>query len=839
MFSKQIETLNVCVVYCLVIAMKHFNPIFCLIVIFSLLLVPGLHAQGIPQNISTVNVEDLSDSQIRQLIQQAQSSGLSDAQLIQQAQGRGMSADQIQILQKRISQIRNSESNSTSGNDTTQVRSRTLNYQPDTANNPGGTGARSKIFGADLFRNRNLIFEPNLKLATPLNYVLGPEDQLNINIYGNSLVNWKLTVSPEGNINIPGVGLLNVSGKTIEQATAAIKSKLVSNNYSIGKGTGVQITLGNIRSIKVIMVGEVVKPGTYTLPSLATVFNALYSAGGPNDNGTFRQIEIIRNNEVIRRLDIYDFLVKGDQKNNIRLQDQDIIRVPTYRIRVEMAGEVKTPALFEVLPGETLQDVIRFAGGFTDQAYTALVKVSQISNQQRRLSDISESDFKNYIPLRGDKYTVERILERYENRVTINGAVFRPGEYELQNGLTLSQLIQKAAGLKEDAFTGSVSILRLKPDNTTEELSFNLREILNKTTGDVPLKREDVVLISSIFDLRDQYRVVIKGEVRHPGEFAYADSMTVNDLIVSAGGFTEGASAKRIEVSRRVFDSDPTVKNSKVAQVYSINVDAKLKTGEDRFTLKPFDIVSIYSLPGFEVQKTVKVEGEVVYPGYYTIQKKDEKISDIVLRAGGLTASADVQGSSLRRDNVSILGVDKTKIDTNILNRERNARIKHLQRTYKDSTSVDTNVFRNNYVGINLREILDKPGTNGDLILEDGDILRIPKQQQIVRVNGEVLYPSAIVYDAGKSFRSYVLNAGGFSPDGLRSAAYIVYPNGTVKGTGKFLFFNIHPAVKPGSEIYVPRKPVKRALSPGEVVGLTTGIASLAAIVFGIISLRK
>ncbi len=820
--------------------MKYFNSAFYLFfIVLNFLFIPDLRAQGIPQNISAVNIDDLSDSQIRQIVQQAQASGFSDAQLIQQAQGRGMSTDQLQILQKRIAQLRSSQNASVSGIDTSQVTARTLNYQPDTINNPGGSGVSSKIFGADLFRNRNLIFEPNLKLATPLNYVLGPEDQLNVNIYGNSLVNWKLTVSPEGSINMPGVGLLDVSGKTIEQATAAIKSRLASNNYSIGKGTSVQVTLGNIRSIKVIMVGEVVKPGTYTLPSLATVFNALYSAGGPNDNGTFRQIEIIRNNEIIRRLDIYDFLVKGDQKNNIRLQDQDIIRVPTYRIRVEMDGEIKRPALFEILPGESLQDVIRFAGGFTDQAYTALIKVSQISNQQRRLSDILESDFKNYVPLRGDKYTIQRILERYENRVTINGAVFRPGEYELQNGLTLTQLLQKAAGLKEDAFTGSASIIRLKPDNTTEEISFNLRDILNKTVSDIPLKREDVILISSIFDLRDQYRVTIKGEIRHPGEFAYADSMTVNDLIVSAGGFTEGASAKRIEVSRRIFDSDPTIKNSKVAQVYSINVDAKLKSGEDRFTLKPFDIVSIYNLPGFEKQKTVKVEGEVVYPGFYTIQKKDEKISDIVLRAGGLTASADVQGGSLRRDNISILDADKTRIDTNILNNERSQRVKHLQHVYDDSTAVDTQASRNNYVGINLKKILDKPGTNGDLILENGDILRIPKQQQIVKVNGEVLYPSAIVYTSGKSFRSYVLNAGGYAPDGLKRAAYVVYPNGTVKGTGKFLFFNIHPSVKPGSEIYVPKKPVRRALSPGEVVGLTTGVASLAAIILGIISLRK
>jgi protein involved in polysaccharide export with SLBB domain len=653
------------------------------------------------------------------------------------------------------------------------------------------------------------------------------------------LVNWKLSVSPDGNINIPGVGLLNVSGKTIEQATASIKSKLAANHYAIGHGTTVQVSLGNIRSIKVIIVGEVRKPGTYTLPSLATVFNALYSAGGPNDKGSFRQIEVIRNNRIIRKLDVYDFLVKGEIKDNVSLQDQDIIRVPTYRVRVEMDGQVKTPAIFEVLPGETLQDVIRFAGGFADEAYTAMVKVSQISDQQRRITDVPESDYNNYVPLRGDIYSVEKIINRYENRVTIRGAVFRPGQFELQKGLTLTQLIAKAAGLKEDAFMGVGSITRLKPDNSTEIISFNLGDVINKTAADIPLQREDMVNISSIFDLRDKYIVSIKGGVRHSGKFAYADSMSVEDLIIKAGGFAEGASPKRIEVARRVNDSDPKSKNSKVADVFSIDVDAQLKNGEGSFKLKPFDMVSVYTLPGYEKQRTVKVEGEVLYPGYYTIQKKNEKVSDIIARAGGLSASADVEGGTLKRDNIAILGVDKYKTDTSGIAQERANRIKRLKETYKDSTKNETLAFRNDYVGIDLKTILEKPGTGIDLILEDGDVIGVPKQEQVVRVNGEVLYPSAVVYSKDKTFDGYVYNAGGYSPDALRHGAYVVYPNGTVKGTRKFLFFNNHPAVKPGSEIYVPKKPVRRGLSPTEVIGITTGLASIAAVILGIISLHK
>ncbi|MBS1502291.1 MAG: SLBB domain-containing protein, partial [Bacteroidetes bacterium] len=436
-------------------------------------------AQTIPQNLSGVNVNELSDSQITQLLQQAQAAGYSDQQLLQEASNRGLPQDQVQILKRRIASIRSAGYREEGSQDTALAQPRKLNYKPDTSQDTSQRVQprtdlfktfQPKIFGADLFRNKNLTFEPNLNLATPVNYIIGPNDQININIYGRSVANWKLTVSPEGNINIPGTGLINVAGKTIEQATQIIKGRLAANNYAINNGTSVLVSLGNIRSIKVIMVGEVVKPGTYTLPSLATVFNALYAAGGPSDNGSFRQIEIIRDNRIIRRLDVYDFLLKGEQKDNIRLQDQDIIRVPTYKVRVQMIGEVKRPALYEVLPGETLKDVISFAGGFTDQAYTNLVKVTQISDQQKRLTDVMADDFKNYIPLRGDKYQVDRILNRYENRVMISGAVFRPGQYELSKGMTLSQLITKAGGFKEDAFTGRGNIVRLKPDNTKELL---------------------------------------------------------------------------------------------------------------------------------------------------------------------------------------------------------------------------------------------------------------------------------------------------------------------------------------------------------------------------------
>lgn len=822
------------------------NKINFFIFLFPLFLCFGIvkpaSAQTNLQNLSSVNVDDLSDQQIKAYLQQAQSSGLSEAALLQQAQSRGMSNSQIQKLQARINSIR-SKAGATNSADTSVVSQRQLNYKQDNQDSTINSkdifeNLKPKIFGADLFKNKNTSFEPNLKLATPVNYIIGPDDQLNINVYGNSIVNWSLNVSPEGNINIPGIGVLNVSGKTIENATSSIKSKLAANNYAIGRGTSVQVTLGNIRSIKVIMVGQLEKPGTYTLSSLATVFNALSVAGGPNENGSLRQIEVIRNNRIIRHLDVYDFVVKGNQKDNIALQDQDIIRVPTYRTRVELLGQVKIPALFEVIPGENLQDIIGYAGGFTDSAYTARIKVSQISDQQRKLTDVVEADYKNYIPLRGDKYYVQSVINRFENRVTINGAVFRPGEYELQNELTLLQLIQNAAGLKEDAFTERGTMVRLKPDNSTEIISFNVKDVLNKASN-ILLQREDVVNISSIFDLRDQYQISINGSVRKPGTFAFAENMKVEDLILKAGGFAEGASPIRIEVARRINNADPASKSSKVAEVFNVNVDNQLKLAGVNFVLMPFDVVSVYSLPGYEKQKTVKVEGEVLYPGSYTIQTKNEKISNLLTRAGGLTASADVQGGSLKRNNTAILGIDKNRSDTLAIAQERADQLNRLKRAYKDSTRTEDAQPRNNYVGIDLKKIIETPGSKIDLLLEDGDVLRIPKQQQTVRVNGEVLYPSTIVYSKSKSFKGYVLNAGGFSPNALKKRGYIVYPNGTVKGSRKVLLFNNYPSVKPGSEIFIPVKPKNSANAIATILGFTTGLASLGAILLGIISVTK
>jgi protein involved in polysaccharide export with SLBB domain len=813
-----------------------------LIVIFCFLFSVPAFSQSLPQDLSNFNVDSYSDAQLSAVLKNAKAQGVDDAQLLQMAQAKGLSGTQSQVLQRRIANLRVRE-NGTAVADTGNLSS-SSSRKPNYQNNYADTSALfnnppSKLFGASLFRNSKAnSFQPNLRLATPVNYILGPDDKVVINVTGASLANWDLAVSPEGNINIPGVGIIKVAGSTIEQATTAIKTRLSANNYAVGRGTNVQVTLGDIRTISVRLQGELVKPGTYSISSLSTAFDALYAAGGPSDIGTFRKIEIRRGNKVIRRLDLYQYLVYGNHQDDIALRDQDIIFVPPYGIHVDLKGEVKVPAIFETLPNEKLQNVIDYAGGFTDKAFTARIKVIQASNIQQRLGDVTEAEYATYVPKRGDVFTVEKILDRFENRITVKGAVFRPGDFELKDGLTLSQLIKNAGGLREDAFTGRANITRLNADNTTQAVSFNLSDALNKAGNDIIMQREDVLTVSSIFDLRDKYTVTVKGEIRNPGEFSFSDSINVADLIVKAGGFTEGASPRRIEVSRRIFDSDPNVKDTKIAQIYSINVNPDLKFEGSNFTLRPFDIVSVYSLPGYERQKTVKIEGEVVFPGNYTIEKKNEKISDVIKRAGGLTLAADVEGGSLKRQDISALSAEKSKVDTVSLNKERSDRLRKVQQAYKDSTNNIT-VQRNSYVGIDLKKILAKPGMPQDLILEDQDVIRIPKKQETVSVNGEVLYSSAVIYSNGKGFKGYILNAGGYTPRALKRGGYVVYPNGTVKGTSKFLFFNIHPKVKPGSEIYIPTKPEKKGNTGQEILGYTTGLASLGAIILGILSLRK
>lgn len=802
-----------------------------------------------PNNLSSVRVDDLTDQQIRAYMKQAEASGITEEQFVQLALQRGMPATEIEKLRQRIKKLE--EDGADSGvrferpvvprviNDSL-VMNRRQDAGAGKTNDTADKSGELPIFGNTLFQNENQAFEPNLRIATPKDYVIGPDDQLLIDIYGQSEVFYNPTVTPEGTINVPSVGVISVGGLRFEEAEERIRHTLSNVYTAIRSGaTKVSISLGNIRSIKVTITGEVNKPGTYTLPSLASVLNALYYSGGPNRNGSFRNISLVRGGKTVAVLDIYEVLMEGAFSESVGLRDQDVLMIPPYLTVVELEGEVKRPARFELKEGETFDDLLRYAGGFTENAYRQRIQVIKKTPSEQRIEDLLATQFSQYLPSSGDRFTVDQLLDRFENRVTISGAVFRPGEYELSPGLTLSMLLKKAEGVKEDAFLKRGSISRLTDDLQLEQVSFNVADVIAGLGDDIELKREDVVHIASVFELKEVLTVSIAGEVRNPGEFAYAESMTLEDLIMKAGGYRESAMPARIEVSRRVRDANALSASASIAEVFQVSSEWGLNLSDANFELQPFDLVVVRTESGYETQKTVRIEGEVLYPGMYTILRKDERISDIIKRAGGFTPYAYVNGASLKRGGLSDGQVAETMTEKMIQQSkqddeyERLLALQHLQQDVGgriNQAYVNRNL-NNSMVGINLTRIIENPGGIGDLILEDGDVIRVPKELQTVKISGEVLAPSTAIYSRNKGFKQYISQAGGFSQRALRKGTYIIYANGAVKSTSKFLFFNNYPPVEPGAEIFVPRAPERLKIGPQQWMGVTTGLASLLAVI--------
>lgn len=811
--------------------------------IFLLFLLIFITALSFAQSGANVKVDELSDAQILQIVKQAEAMGYTtDAQLEQVAGAKGVKKEEMVKFKARVEKLKKQGAGSQTADKPSTGTGREYSETTDggAINNEKKEDdgeIQSKIFGSDLFRNGNITFEPNLRIATPKSYIIGPDDRLIIDLTGDNERSYNLQVSPEGVINLEYVGRIAVGGLSIDQAVSKIKSTMAKTYPALRTGrTSVAVNLGNIRSIQVTITGQVVKAGTYTLPSLANVYRALYVSGGPSQNGSFRNIQIIRNNKIVANVDVYDFLLKGIQQGNIRLQDQDVINIPAYDKRVEISGEVKDAAIFEVKNNETLQDVINFAKGFTSEAYTAKIKSFQNTNRERRISDILEAQYNTYQPKNGDKFVVEAILERFENRVEIIGAVFRPGVYSLDKGLSLAGLIKKADGITEDAFLNRGYINRLNPDKTQYFISFDVAKILSGEEKDIPLTREDKVTISSIFDLREEYTVTIQGEVRAPGTFEYSQNLKLEDIIQMAGGLKEGATPNRIEISRRIKNTDPTSTSSKTADLFVVNIDESLRVLGDKFEIKPFDIISVRNSEGYSVQKQVKIEGEVLYPGMYTITSKDYRISDLIKRAGGLTSFAYAEGASLKRPGAEKINpADKNAINNKDEEDKKFANLERLQeKDAKDAgegKKVKEELVQSDLVGINLEKILKKPLSRQDLILEEGDVVRVPKQLQTVKVTGEVLNPNSIVYVPGKSFKQYINGAGGFTNSALKNRAYIKYANGSAEAAKKFLFFNNYPKVRPGAEIFVPVKAEREKMSAQAWVGIGTGVASLAAII--------
>ena len=796
----------------------------CCIVTFS---------QTLPTNFSNLTSASVSDAQLSGLVEQMSSAGYRPEQFFELAVSRGMSPTEARLVQERVTKMTSPLSqgfnNTGSGQDTGVFR----NLNGDTTHmqplNPAFPGYQSQLFGADIFSNSNMTFEPNLRIATPMNYIIGPDDEIVVIISGYQEYNSRFKVNPEGFITIPNVGVIYVAGLTFEEASQRIKDKLVANGYSnIRTGlTKVNITLGSIRSIKVTLLGEVKKPGTYTLPSLATVFNALYASGGPGERGSFRNIEIIRNNRVVDTLDIYDFLIRGDLRSNILLADQDIIRIPVYTKHVTLKGAFKRTGIFEVKEGETLNDVIRFAGGFTDEAATDYISAIQLTSTQRRVTDIPESQFDAFVPKNADLYTVNNILDRYENRVQVAGAVFAPGVYAWHEGMKLQELIEKAKGVKEDAYLSHGYIRRLQGDNTPAAVDFNVENVLS---GNVTLllQREDSVVILSNSDLREQFSILVDGAVARPDSFPYIQNMTVQDAILQAGGLTLNASNK-IEISRRIKTANPLDTKSAISQIIEVVYDSTFFNNSSYIRLEPFDRILVKANPSFILQQEVYINGDVLYPGKYTLQTKSETATSLIARSGGLLPTANSGSAYIMRlrDNASEI-----------------QRRRHLQAiTSNDKEQYLTNDMLSAYDRfiLNLNYIKAHPNSRQDVILKPGDILVINPLNNNVKVSGQVYNPSISVFEPGKKLKYYINRAGGFAPFSKKNNTLVIYPNGEARKINNFLFFKTTPPIEPGSEVVVPKKQERKGngLSPSEIVAITGSVASLAAVVVALLNFIK
>lgn len=727
------------------------------------------------------------------------------------------------------------------------------------------TETEQKIFGYATFTSKNLDFAPNNNMATPQNYIVGPADQLIIQVYGVAQETFLANVSAEGKVSITTIGLIHVGGFTIEAVTALLKQRLAERFSGLTgpqPNTFVSVTLGKLRTIKVNIVGELNNPGTYTLPSYSSVFNALYMAGGPTEKGTFRNIQVFRLGKLVAEVDIYKYLTKGEESGNVRLSDNDVILVRPIETRIELVGEVRTPGLFEVKKGETFADILNYSGGFNNRAYEGLVHVRRNTDAQRKIESIFSADFGSFEPADGDLYTITKIQDRYLNRVQISGTVVRPGEYELTESLTLKQLVEKAGGLLGDAFYPRATLYRTTQDFNLEAISVDVKNIMNGSAADILLQNEDVIHFPSKYDVREELFVQISGEVNTTGVFSYAEDLTVGDLILKAGGFKESASNSTIEIARRVSDDS----SGKIAEIIKVSIPKSLEISDadKNLVLLPFDHVFVRRSIGYKEQKLVSIDGEINFPGTYALETATMRISDLIARGGGMNQFAYPRGATLLRrtefydepspdevvaENLKSLqdrtkrdGIENSVSEQLLLDRIGD-KIDRVDEEIAKQEEIEQSEFRadiitnigetkapvknTELIGIDLESILAEPGSKFDLFLQEGDLIFVPKELQTVRLRGEVLYPTTTRYDDQRSFRSYVTSAGGFSDEANKKKSYVIYANGDVKRTKSFLGIKFYPNVDPGSDIIVPMAEKREEVSVADFVGISTSLITL------------
>ena len=707
--------------------------------------------------------------------------------------------------------------------------------------NATGKTNKKKVFGRDIFSNKSLSFEPLMNIATPQNYVLGAGDQVSVDIYGASQKSVDCTVSPDGDIVIEGYGPIRVGGLSVAAAKARLRATLGSRYQS----SRINLSLGQTRTVSINVMGEVKKPGTYTLSAFASVFNALYMAGGTNDIGTLRNIKIYRNNRLVSVCDIYDYILNGKMTGNVRLHDGDVIIVGPYDCLVNVTGKVKRPMYYEMKRNESLQTLLRYSGGFTGDAYKKAVRVNRKTGREYAVFNVDEFDMSSFQIADGDSVSVDSILPRYANTVEIKGAVFRPGMYQLGDGInSVRTLVQHAEGLTEDAFTARAVMHRMKADRTLRVIPVDIKGIMDRTVADIPLKENDVLFIPTKQTAMNEQTITIQGEVMYPGVYKYADNETLEDFVLQAGGLTDKASTVKVDVARRVGNPKALTTDSIIAKTYSFALkDGFVVDGEQGFVLQPFDEVYVRKNPSYSEQQNVSVDGEVTFPGTYTLSHRQTRLTDLVKAAGGATNLAYIHGARLeRRTNEAerkrmeaALQMQKEQLQQELMSLAASQTSgSALQQVGQQSKEEEIKKFQvpNTYpVGIELDKALANPKGDANIVLREGDRLILPQYTSTVKVNGAVMYPNTVSYIKGKGVGYYVNAAGGYSRNARKSGAYVIYMNGMVSKSSK-------AKVEPGCEIVVPSK-IRRRSSPAEILGIGSSMSSIAAMIATIANMTK
>ena len=792
--------------------------------------------------ISSVATAEMTDNQVIEYVKQQKQLGKTERQIGKELIAKGVTKEQLERLRSKYSEASEntqkvvaevSRDVKRTSNETAPQESRNIavaqgeTYMPEVASPAPVTGAGGRnIFGRDVFSSSALSFEPNENQATPKDYRLGPGDEVIIEIWGASEERLRQTISPEGNIVVEQLGPIFLNGMTIDEANDHLRGLFAYKYAGIDEGeTDINLTLGGIRTIQVNILGEVSTPGTYRLSPFSTVFHAIYRSGGVSGIGSLRNIQVLRNGRKIATVDLYDFLFGGDSNDNLRLQEGDVIIVPAYENLVKIDGNVKRPMNYEIKNDETITDLVKYAGGFKSDAYTDAVRVKRENDRENELHNVEAAEFVTYRLKDGDVVTVGELLDRYTNRVQIRGQVMRPGMFALGNDInTLLQLINKADGLKEDAYLERALIFREGPDLTMQVIPVNLGALMAGTTEDIQLQRNDIVEIAGIHEILDRGGFTIRGLVADPGTYPFAENTTIEDLVLQAGGLLYGASTARIEVARRVNDPQAMTTDNATAQIYTFSYDnGNIGTG---FTLEPYDIVTVRKSPSYVVQQRVAIGGEVVFEGPYTIAKRNERISDLVARAGGLTSAAYARGAHLSRE------LSESEIQA----RDESVRLARMMQNgeQSDSISMDKIISSNRYnVGIELEKALANPGCEEDLVLQEGDVLFIPQMVNTVRVHGDVMYPNTVVYKKGAKLKYYINQAGGYGTSAKKGKAYVVYMNGTVaKAKGSV-------RIEPGCQIIVPSKAPSNGPNWQAIMSMTSIGGTLGTMAAAIATLLK